>query len=51
MRIGKLEDRILREACELYDEACLDLRIGRNLKTLRMRVARLKDLTDRLAAK
>jgi hypothetical protein len=51
MRIGRLEDRILREACELYDEACVDLRIGKNLKTLRMRVARLKDLTDRLAAK
>lgn len=51
MRSEKLEDRILREACELYDEACLDLRIGRNLQTLRMRLARLKDLTDRLAEK
>ena len=51
MRIGKLEDRILEHACALYDDACLDLRIRKNLQTVRTRVARLKELTDRLAAK
>jgi hypothetical protein len=51
MRIGKLEDRILKEACELYDETCLDLRIGKNLQTVRMRLSRLRKLTDQLAAK
>jgi hypothetical protein len=51
MRIGRLEDRILKEACELYDETCLDLRIGRNLQTVRTRLRRLKKLTDQLAAK
>ena len=48
MRIGKLEDRILKEAYELYDETCLDLRIGKNLQTVR---TRLRKLTDQLAAK
>ena len=51
MRIDQLEDRILSHAYELYDEACRDLRIGKNLKTVRTRVARLKLLTDQLAAK
>lgn len=50
-RIGSIEDRILSEAHELYDEACLDLRISKNLETLRSRIARLKDRTDRLAVK
>lgn len=50
-RIGSLEGRILSEAYELYDEACRDLSIGKNLETLRSRIARLKDLTDRLAVK
>jgi hypothetical protein len=36
MRIAQLEDRILNHAYELYDEACRDLRVGRNLKTLRL---------------
>ena len=49
MRVGKLEDRILKEACELYDETCLDLRIGKNLQTVRMRLTRLRKLTDQLA--
>jgi hypothetical protein len=35
MRIDELEDR----------------RVGKNLQTVRARLARLKDLTDRLAAK
>jgi hypothetical protein len=51
MRIDQLEDRILNHAYELYDEACRDLRVGKNLKTLRTRVDRLKLLTDQLAAK
>jgi hypothetical protein len=51
MRIDQLEDRILKDAYELYDEACLDLRVGKNLKTMRARLARLKQLTDQLAAK
>ena len=51
MRIDQLEDGILKDAYELYDDACLDLRISKNLQTVRARVARLKDLTDQLAAK
>jgi hypothetical protein len=50
VRIDQLEDRILKHAYELYGEACRDLRVRRNLKTIRTRVARLKLLTDRLAA-
>ena len=34
MRIDQLEDRILNHAYELYDEACRDLRVGKNLKAL-----------------
>jgi hypothetical protein len=33
MRIDQLEGRILSHAYELYDEACRDLRVGKNLKT------------------
>lgn len=51
MRIDQLEDRILTDAYELFDEACLDLRVGKNLQTVRTRLARLKNLTDQLAAK
>jgi len=51
MRIDQLEDRILIDAYELYDEACLALRVSKNLQTVRTRLARLKDLTDLLAAK
>ena len=51
MRIDQLEDRILTDVYELYDEACLDLRVAQNLQTVRTRLARLKDLTDQLAAK
>jgi hypothetical protein len=47
----RLEDRILNHAYELYDKACRDLRVGKNLKTLRTRVAQLKLLTDQPAAK
>ena len=51
MRIDQLEDRILIDAYELYDEACLDLCVDKNLQTVRRRVARLKELTDQLAFK
>jgi hypothetical protein len=51
MSIDQLEDHILKEAYELFDEACLDLRIGKNLETVRTRVARIKQLTDQLASK
>ena len=30
MLIDQLEDRILNDAYELYDEACRDLRVGKN---------------------
>jgi hypothetical protein len=51
MSIDQLEDHILKEAYELFDETCLDLRIGKNLKAVRTRVARIKQLTDQLASK
>ena len=51
MSIEQLEDHILNEAYELFDEACYDLRVGKNLNTVRARIARLKQLTDQLAAK
>ena len=51
MRIDQLEDRILIDAYELYDETCLDLCVDKNLQTVRRRVARLKELTDQLAFK
>ena len=51
MSVDQLEDDILNEAFELFDEACRDLRVGKNLKTLRARIARLKHLTDQLAEK
>jgi hypothetical protein len=51
MRIDQLEDRILIDAYELYDEACLDLCVDKNLRTVRRRVARLKELTDQLEFK
>lgn len=51
MTADQLEDYILSEAYDLFDEACRDLRVGKNLKTVRMRVARLKQLTDQLAEK
>jgi hypothetical protein len=51
MSIDKLEDQILSEAYELFDEACCDLRDGRNLATVRARIARLRQLTDQLATK
>lgn len=51
MRIDQLDDHILKAAYELFDEACLDLRVGRNLTKLRRRLARLTQLTDQLASK
>ena len=51
MSIDQLEDRILKDAYELYDDACLDLRVDKNLQTVRRRVARLVALTDKLASK
>ena len=51
MSIDQLEDHIIKEAYELFDEASLDLRVGKNLKLVRTRVARLKQLTDQLALK
>lgn len=51
MRIDQLEDRILKDAYELYDDACLDLRVDKNLQTVRRGVTRLKELTDKLASK
>ena len=51
MGLDRLEDSILSEAYEVFDEACCDLRVGSNLETLRARIARLKQLTDQLAAK
>ena len=51
MSIDQLEDHILKEAYEVVDEAFLDLRVGKNLKLVRTRVARLKLLTDQLASK
>ena len=51
MRIDQLEDQILAHAYELYDEACRDLRVAKNLTTIRTRIARLKLLTDQLAGK
>ena len=35
MRIDQLEDRILSHAYELFDEACRDLRVSKNLKPAR----------------
>lgn len=51
MRIDQLEDHILKQAYELYDETCRDLCVGRNLKMVRTRIARLKELTDQLATR
>jgi len=48
MSVDQLEDHILKEAYELFDEACRDLRVGKNLKTVRARIARLTQLTDQL---
>ena len=51
MSINQLEDLILAEAYELFDDACCDLRVGKNLETVRARLARLRELTDQLAGK
>jgi len=51
MQIDQLEDRILNHAYGLFNEACRDLRVSKDLTTLRARVAGLKLLTGQLAAK
>jgi hypothetical protein len=51
MSIDQLEDHILSEAYELFDEACCDLRVTKNLESVRARIARLRELTDQLARK
>jgi hypothetical protein len=51
IRVDQLEDRFVNHAYGLFNEACRDLRVGKNLKALRTRVARLKLLTGHLAKK
>jgi hypothetical protein len=51
MSVDQLEDDILNEAFELFEEACRDLRVRKNLNMVRARIARLKHLTDQLAVK